>query len=159
MQRTYKMLSSIPCTSNNGRSVQVLNVKIITVPELTRSASSLTSVGADVHEQIAAPGLLTERVCSSQGTTKAVPAQSSSALLVGERRAVCEQQLVCSISSWMWIQEPASISFSRNFYCSLTFMEATISKIACALKNNRNDSILKGEQSTNKTRHTGAVFQ
>lgn len=59
------MLSSIPCTSNNGRSVQVLNVKIITVPELTRSASSLTSVGADVHEQIAAPGLLTERVCSS----------------------------------------------------------------------------------------------
>ena len=58
------MLTSLSCTSNNGRSVQVLNVKIITVPELTRSASILTSVGADAHKQIAAPGLLTELVCS-----------------------------------------------------------------------------------------------
>lgn len=58
----------------------------------------------------------------------------------------------------MWIQEVAWSSFSKNFYCSLNFMESSISKTACALKN-RNDSILNGEWSTNKTRGTVAVFQ
>lgn len=63
-----------------------------------------------------------------------------------------------TVSSWVWIQELAWINFSRNFYCSLTFMGAFISKKACALKN-RNYSILKGKWSMNKTRCTVPVFQ
>lgn len=52
MQRNYEILGTTPCTNNNGGYVQVLNVRIITVPELHRSLSSLTSLGKGTHKQI-----------------------------------------------------------------------------------------------------------
>lgn len=98
----YKMLS---CTSDNGRSVWVLKVKIITVPKLTRSASSLISVGADARKPIAAPGLLLELLCRC-GTAKAVPAQSSSGLLLRSRgTATVWQQFPHGYGSRKWLDQ------------------------------------------------------
>lgn len=85
--------SSIPCSCSNGGSVQVLNAKIITVPKLTRSASSSTSFGIHAHKLIAAPGSSAELVCS-RGQLKMCPL-SLPLFLWGKRRAVCETLIGC----------------------------------------------------------------
>lgn len=51
-RETYEILGTTPCTSNNGGNMQVLSVRIITMPELHRSLSGLTSLGKGTHKQI-----------------------------------------------------------------------------------------------------------
>lgn len=52
--RNCRMPGSTPCTSHNGESVEVLNVKIMIVPEPAKSFSNLTFLSKGAPKKIAA---------------------------------------------------------------------------------------------------------